>query len=84
MVDPDRASGGEPPSFVSGDDPAAKQPSSTEAAGALGHTDVIDLGDMSARRAAAEMLLPGVGAPDGSPRHGDLQLQDRPLTWAPR
>jgi predicted dinucleotide-binding enzyme len=42
--------------FVSGDDEAAKQTAATLLA-ELGHTDVIDLGDLSTAR-GAEMLLP--------------------------
>jgi predicted dinucleotide-binding enzyme len=42
--------------FVSGDDAAAKQ-TATQLLTQLGHTDVIDLGDLSSAR-GAEMLLP--------------------------
>ncbi len=42
--------------FVSGDDAAAKE-TATQLLAQLGHTDVIDLGDLSSAR-GAEMLLP--------------------------
>jgi predicted dinucleotide-binding enzyme len=56
MVDPGRVGGGDHTTFVSGDDAAAKQ----VVVGLLrdlGHTDVIDLGNLTTAR-AAEMLLP--------------------------
>ena len=42
--------------FVSGDDPDAKA-AATQLLADLGHTDIIDLGDLSTAR-GAEMLLP--------------------------
>ncbi|MFK5636177.1 MULTISPECIES: NADPH-dependent F420 reductase [unclassified Ornithinimicrobium] len=55
MVDP-AALGAESSVFVSGDDPAAKA-TVTELLESFGHTDVIDLGDISTAR-GTEMLLP--------------------------
>jgi predicted dinucleotide-binding enzyme len=56
MTDPRQLADGDHSVFVSGDDPAAKQ-AVTQLLHDLGHTDVIDLGDLSTAR-AAEMLLP--------------------------
>jgi predicted dinucleotide-binding enzyme len=56
MVDPGRVGGGDHSTFVSGDDPDAKK-SVVDLLTSMGHTDVIDLGDLSTAR-AAEMLLP--------------------------
>jgi predicted dinucleotide-binding enzyme len=56
MVDPGRVAGGDHSTFVSGDDPAAKK-AVVDLLTSMGHTDVIDLGDLSTAR-AAEMLLP--------------------------
>jgi predicted dinucleotide-binding enzyme len=56
MVDPGSVGGGDHSTFVSGDDAEAKQ-IVVELLGSMGHTDVIDLGDLSSAR-AAEMLLP--------------------------
>lgn len=56
MVDPARAAGGDHSTFVSGDDPASKQ-IVVDLLTSLGHTDVIDVGDLSTAR-GAEMLLP--------------------------
>ena len=56
MVDPQRLAGGDHSVFVSGDDPSAKQ-TVTELLTSMGHTDVIDLGDLSSAR-GAEMMLP--------------------------
>jgi predicted dinucleotide-binding enzyme len=56
MVDPGRVGGGDHSTFVSGDDAEAKQ-AVVDLLGSFGHTDVIDLGDLSTAR-AAEMLLP--------------------------
>lgn len=56
MVDPTRAAGGDHSTFVSGDDPASKQ-IVVELLTSLGHTDVIDVGDLSTAR-GVEMLLP--------------------------
>ncbi len=55
MVDP-ASLGAESSVFVSGDDAAAKQ-TVTELLESFGHTDVIDLGDISTAR-GTEMLLP--------------------------
>jgi predicted dinucleotide-binding enzyme len=56
MVDPGSVGGGDHSTFVSGDDAEAKQ-IVVGLLGSMGHTDVIDLGDLSSAR-AAEMLLP--------------------------
>jgi 8-hydroxy-5-deazaflavin:NADPH oxidoreductase len=56
MVDPGRVGGGDHSTFVSGNDADAKQ-AVVDLLGSFGHTDVIDLGDLSTAR-AAEMLLP--------------------------
>ena len=56
MVDPGRVGGGDHSTFVSGDDPDAKT-TVVDLVTSMGHTDVIDLGDLSTAR-AAEMLLP--------------------------
>jgi predicted dinucleotide-binding enzyme len=56
MVDPARAGGGDHTTFVSGNDADAKQTVVTLLE-SLGHTDVIDLGDLSTAR-GAEMLMP--------------------------
>ena len=55
MVDP-KSLGAESSIFVSGDDPVAKA-TVTELLQSFGHTDVIDLGDISTAR-GTEMLLP--------------------------
>jgi 8-hydroxy-5-deazaflavin:NADPH oxidoreductase len=46
MVDPGRIGGGEHSTFVSGDDAEAKG-AVVELLASMGHTDVIDLGDVS-------------------------------------
>ena len=56
MVNPGLAAGGDHSVFVSGDDEAAKQ-TVTDLLKSIGHTDVIDLGDLSTAR-GTEMLLP--------------------------
>jgi len=56
MVDPGRVGGGDHSTFVSGNDPAAKQ-TVVALLQSMGHTDVIDLGDLSTAR-GAEMYLP--------------------------
>lgn len=68
MVDPGRLADGQHSTFVSGDDAAAKK-TVTELLAALGHHDVIDLGDISTAR-GTEMYLPlwarlwaGLGTP---------------------
>ncbi len=80
MVDP-ASLGAESSVFVSGDDAAAKA-TVTALLESFGHTDVIDLGDISTAR-GTEMLLPGAAAAHGSPGHRRVQLQDRPLRWGP-
>jgi 8-hydroxy-5-deazaflavin:NADPH oxidoreductase len=56
MADPALAAGGDHSVFVSGDDEAAKHTVS-DLLERLGHSDVIDLGDLSTAR-GTEMLLP--------------------------
>ncbi|MBT2533862.1 NAD(P)-binding domain-containing protein [Arthrobacter sp. ISL-48] len=56
MVDPGRLAGGDHSVFVSGDDADAKK-AVTELLQALGHRDVIDLGDITSAR-GAEMMMP--------------------------
>jgi predicted dinucleotide-binding enzyme len=56
MVHPQRLADGQHSVFVSGDDAAAKK-TVTELLTSFGHTDVIDLGDISTAR-GTEMLLP--------------------------
>jgi len=56
MVDPELVSGGDSTTFVSGDDQPAKK-TVTELLSALGHRDIIDLGDITTAR-GTEMLLP--------------------------
>jgi predicted dinucleotide-binding enzyme len=56
MVDPGRLAGGNHSVFVSGDDAGAKK-AVIELLEALGHRDVIDLGDITSAR-GAEMMLP--------------------------
>ena len=56
MVDPGRVAGGDHTVFVSGNEPEAKA-EVTEILEALGHTDVLDLGDITTAR-GAEMILP--------------------------
>ena len=56
MVEPERAAGGDHSVFVSGDDEAAKE-TVFDLLKSIGHTDVIDLGDLSTAR-GTEMLLP--------------------------
>jgi 8-hydroxy-5-deazaflavin:NADPH oxidoreductase len=56
MVDPARAGGGNHSTFVSGDDPDAKR-TVVDLLTSMGHTDVIDVGDLSTAR-GTEMLLP--------------------------
>jgi predicted dinucleotide-binding enzyme len=69
MVDPGRLAGGDHTVFVSGDDLEAKK-KVTELLEALGHRDIIDLGDITTAR-GAEMMLPiwlrlwsALGTPD--------------------
>jgi 8-hydroxy-5-deazaflavin:NADPH oxidoreductase len=56
MAEPALAAGGDHSVFVSGDDAAAKN-TVIDLLTSLGHTDVIDLGDLSTAR-GTEMLLP--------------------------
>ena len=56
MVEPRRLANGEHTVFVSGNDEAAKA-TVTELLASFGHTDVIDLGDITTAR-GTEMLLP--------------------------
>ncbi len=56
MTDPGQLANGDHSVFVSGDDASAKQ-QVTELLREMGHTDVIDLGDLSTAR-GTEMLLP--------------------------
>ena len=56
MVNPGLAAGGDHSVFVSGNDEAAKQ-TVTDLLTSIGHTDVIDLGDLTTAR-GTEMLLP--------------------------
>ena len=56
MAEPALAGGGDHSVFVSGDDEAAKH-TVTDLLKSLGHSDVIDLGDLSTAR-GTEMLLP--------------------------
>ena len=56
MVEPGLAAGGDHSVFVSGNDEAAKQTVS-DLLTSIGHTDVIDVGDLSTAR-GTEMLLP--------------------------
>jgi 8-hydroxy-5-deazaflavin:NADPH oxidoreductase len=56
MVEPGRVAGGDHTVFVSGNDAGAKA-EVTEILRALGHTDVLDLGDITTAR-GAEMILP--------------------------
>ena len=68
--------------FVSGDDAEAKA-TVTQLLAEFGHTDVIDLGDLTTAR-GAEMLLPIWLRLMGRARHRDVQLQGRPLSSAGR
>jgi predicted dinucleotide-binding enzyme len=56
MVHPEQLAGGDSSTFVSGNDADAKA-TVTELLTSLGHTDVIDLGDITTAR-GTEMLLP--------------------------
>ena len=56
MVAPSRLAGGDHTVFVSGDDAEAKA-TVTELLTSFGHTDVVDLGDITTAR-GAEMILP--------------------------
>jgi predicted dinucleotide-binding enzyme len=56
MVEPKQLADGDHSVFVSGDDAAAKE-TAKELLASMGHTDVIDLGDITTAR-GTEMLLP--------------------------
>ncbi len=56
MVEPTSVGGGAHTTFVAGNDPAARQ-TVRELLVALGHTDILDLGDITGSR-GLEMLLP--------------------------
>jgi predicted dinucleotide-binding enzyme len=56
MADPRQLARGDHTVFVSGNDPVAKK-TVTDLLESLGHTDVVDLGDLSTAR-GSEMLLP--------------------------
>jgi predicted dinucleotide-binding enzyme len=56
MVEPGQLAGGDHSTFVAGDDADAKK-TVTELLAGLGHTDVIDIGDISTAR-GVEMYLP--------------------------
>jgi predicted dinucleotide-binding enzyme len=56
MVDPGKLAGGDHSVFLSGDDAEAKETVSGLLQ-ELGHTDIIDLGDITSAR-AAEMMMP--------------------------
>lgn len=56
MVEPQQLADGDHSVFVSGDDTAAKQ-TVTDLLRSMGHTDVVDLGDISTAR-GTEMMLP--------------------------
>ncbi|WP_026931121.1 NADPH-dependent F420 reductase [Glycomyces tenuis] len=56
MADPRRLAGGDHSVFVSGDDPDAKR-TVADLLEQMGHTDVVDLGDITTAR-GAEMVLP--------------------------
>jgi predicted dinucleotide-binding enzyme len=55
MVEPGRIGGGDHSTFVSGNDPSAKQ-TVVDLLTSMGHTDVIDVGDLSTAR-GTEMWL---------------------------
>jgi 8-hydroxy-5-deazaflavin:NADPH oxidoreductase len=56
MINPGQLAGGDHSTFVSGDDADAKK-TVTELLASMGHTDVIDLGDITTAR-GTEMFLP--------------------------
>lgn len=64
--------------FVSGDDASAKA-TVTALLEEFGHTDVIDLGDITTAR-GTEMMLPVSLRLMGAAGEADVRLQDRPLT----
>lgn len=77
MVDPVKVAGGDHSTFVSGNDDTAKATVMT-LLDSMGHTDVIDLGDITTAR-GAEMLMPIWLRLWGHAGNRDVQLQDRPL-----
>ena len=56
MVDPKQLADGDCSVFLSGDDPASKA-TVTDLLRSFGHTDVIDLGDITTAR-GVEMIMP--------------------------
>jgi 8-hydroxy-5-deazaflavin:NADPH oxidoreductase len=76
MVEPSRLAEGEHSIFVSGDDADAKATVTRFLRESFGHTDVIDLGDITTAR-GTELLLPVLGAPLGRPEDADVQLPNR-------
>lgn len=78
MVNPAQLAGGQHSVFVCGNDPDAKK-TVTGLLESFGHTDVIDLGDISAARGSRDADA-AVAPPDGRAEHPDVQLQGRPVT----
>jgi predicted dinucleotide-binding enzyme len=60
MVQPDLIAGGDFTTFVSGNDDAAKA-QVMSLLGSLGHTDVLDLGDISTARGTEALMLAWIG-----------------------
>lgn len=79
--EPAQLAGGDHSVFVSGDDPDAKTAVSVLLE-SLGHTDVIDLGDITTAR-GTEMYLPLLVASVGLAGHTIPQHQGRALTMHP-
>jgi hypothetical protein len=77
MVNPGQLGEGDHSVFVSGDDPDAKK-TVTGLLESFGHTDVIDLGDISTAR-GIEMMLPVWLRLWGALGTPTFKLQDRPL-----
>ena len=80
MVDPRQLADGDHSVFVSGNDADAKE-TVTGLLQSFGHTDVIDLGDITTAR-GTEMLLPVWLRLMGALGTPHVQLQDRPLSPA--
>ena len=78
MVDPRQLAAGDHSVFVCGNDAGAKK-AVTGLLESFGHTDIIDLGDLSNAR-ATEMLLPVWTRLFTGAGHPDVPVQDRPLT----
>ena len=78
MADPRQLADGDHSVFVSGNDADAKK-IVTELLQSLGHTDVVDLGDLSTAR-GTESLLPVWVRLFGALGTPDVPVQDRPLT----